>query len=166
MMKAMNKSNEHVLAGGACFNEKADSHLVCVQNDDGNYQTQAISIHNQPRKGENGAHEEAVGSRCSVWLLFCHCSYSDAACSLVNLSGLGLSVFHCFCSSSEKIILTVGLPEWAALWVRFEHTVLLCSVCLYPLSVLFPLQNAKSQTSRGMLLFVSCVLSSSHFLGQ
>ncbi|NXB84724.1 ZFYV9 protein, partial [Vidua chalybeata] len=50
MMKAMNKSNEHVLAGGACFNEKADSHLVCVQNDDGNYQTQAISIHNQSRK--------------------------------------------------------------------------------------------------------------------
>ncbi|KAM6172453.1 zinc finger FYVE domain-containing protein 9 isoform 1-T1 [Erethizon dorsatum] len=50
MMKAMNKSNEHVLAGGACFSDKADSHLVCVQNDDGNYQTQAISIHNQPRK--------------------------------------------------------------------------------------------------------------------
>nr|XP_015210828.1 PREDICTED: zinc finger FYVE domain-containing protein 9 isoform X1 [Lepisosteus oculatus]XP_015210829.1 PREDICTED: zinc finger FYVE domain-containing protein 9 isoform X1 [Lepisosteus oculatus]XP_015210830.1 PREDICTED: zinc finger FYVE domain-containing protein 9 isoform X1 [Lepisosteus oculatus]XP_015210831.1 PREDICTED: zinc finger FYVE domain-containing protein 9 isoform X1 [Lepisosteus oculatus]XP_015210832.1 PREDICTED: zinc finger FYVE domain-containing protein 9 isoform X1 [Lepisosteus len=50
LMKAMNKSNEHVLAMGACFNERADSHLVCVQNDDGNYQTQAISIHNQPRK--------------------------------------------------------------------------------------------------------------------
>ncbi|MBN3293607.1 ZFYV9 protein, partial [Polypterus senegalus] len=50
LMKAMNKSNEHVLAIGACFNERADSHLVCVQNDDGNYQTQAISIHNQPRK--------------------------------------------------------------------------------------------------------------------
>ncbi|KAJ8406383.1 hypothetical protein AAFF_G00306140 [Aldrovandia affinis] len=50
VMKAMNKSNEHVLAMGACFNERADSHLVCVQNDDGNYQTQAISIHNQPRK--------------------------------------------------------------------------------------------------------------------
>ncbi|XP_036410232.1 zinc finger FYVE domain-containing protein 9 isoform X1 [Megalops cyprinoides] len=50
LMKAMNKSNEHVLAVGACLNERADSHLVCVQNDDGNYQTQAISIHNQPRK--------------------------------------------------------------------------------------------------------------------
>ncbi|XP_035272214.1 zinc finger FYVE domain-containing protein 9-like isoform X1 [Anguilla anguilla] len=50
LIKAMNKSNEHVLAMGACFNERADSHLVCVQNDDGNYQTQAISIHNQPRK--------------------------------------------------------------------------------------------------------------------
>ncbi|XP_026886369.2 zinc finger FYVE domain-containing protein 9 isoform X2 [Electrophorus electricus] len=50
LMKAMNKSNEHVLAMGACFNEHADSHLVCVQNDDGNYQTQAISIHHQPRK--------------------------------------------------------------------------------------------------------------------
>ncbi|XP_028833879.1 zinc finger FYVE domain-containing protein 9 isoform X2 [Denticeps clupeoides] len=50
LIKAMNKSNEHVLAMGACFNEQADSHLVCVQNDDGNYQTQAISIHHQPRK--------------------------------------------------------------------------------------------------------------------
>lgn len=52
LMKAMNKSNEHVLAMGACFNDRADSHLVCVQNDDGNYQTQAISIHHQPRKGD------------------------------------------------------------------------------------------------------------------
>ncbi|XP_047224204.1 zinc finger FYVE domain-containing protein 9 isoform X2 [Girardinichthys multiradiatus] len=50
LMKAMNKSNEHVLAMGSCFNDRADSHLVCVQNDDGNYQTQAISIHHQPRK--------------------------------------------------------------------------------------------------------------------
>ncbi|KAM9385829.1 zinc finger FYVE domain-containing protein 9 [Pholidichthys leucotaenia] len=51
LMKALNKSNEHVLAIGACFNETADSHLICVQSDDGQYQTQAISIHNQPRKG-------------------------------------------------------------------------------------------------------------------
>lgn len=51
-MKALNKSNEHVLAIGACFNESADSHLICVQGEDGQYQTQAISIHNQPRKGE------------------------------------------------------------------------------------------------------------------
>lgn len=51
LMKAMIKSNEHVLAMGACFNDRADSHLVCVQNDDGNYQTQAVSIHHQPRKG-------------------------------------------------------------------------------------------------------------------
>lgn len=50
-MRALNKSNEHVLAIGACFNEAADSHLICVQGDDGQYQTQAISIHNQPRKG-------------------------------------------------------------------------------------------------------------------
>ncbi|XP_014914216.1 zinc finger FYVE domain-containing protein 9 isoform X1 [Poecilia latipinna] len=50
LMKAINKSNEHVLAIGASFNETADSHLICVQTDDGQYQTQAISIHNQPRK--------------------------------------------------------------------------------------------------------------------
>ncbi|XP_024921493.1 zinc finger FYVE domain-containing protein 9 isoform X1 [Cynoglossus semilaevis] len=50
LMRALNKSNEHVLAIGACFNETADSHLICVQGDGGQYQTQAISIHNQPRK--------------------------------------------------------------------------------------------------------------------
>ncbi|KAL1023145.1 hypothetical protein UPYG_G00036940 [Umbra pygmaea] len=50
LMRALNKSNDHVLAMGACFNVAADSHLICVQGDDGQYQTQAISIHNQPRK--------------------------------------------------------------------------------------------------------------------
>lgn len=59
-MKAMNKSNEHVLAMGACFNDRADSHLVCVQNDDGNYQTQAISIHHQPRKGADSETDSTV----------------------------------------------------------------------------------------------------------
>lgn len=78
MMKAMNKSNEHVLAGGACFNEKADSHLVCVQNDDGNYQTQAISIHNQPRKGE-GSPGSAALHGC---LPLCCCPSSVGLCEL------------------------------------------------------------------------------------
>uniref|UniRef100_A0A3Q2ZET9 Zinc finger FYVE domain-containing protein 9-like n=1 Tax=Kryptolebias marmoratus TaxID=37003 RepID=A0A3Q2ZET9_KRYMA len=50
LTKALNKCNEHVLAIGASFNESADSHLICVQTEDGQYQTQAISIHNQPRK--------------------------------------------------------------------------------------------------------------------
>ncbi|KAM4551225.1 zinc finger FYVE domain-containing protein 9 isoform 2-T2 [Odontesthes bonariensis] len=63
LMKAMNKSNEHVLAMGACFNDQADSHLVCVQNDDGNYQTQAISIHHQPRKGADA--DTLLASRTS-----------------------------------------------------------------------------------------------------
>ncbi|KTF93112.1 hypothetical protein cypCar_00033294 [Cyprinus carpio] len=50
LLKALNKSNERVLALGACFNEQADSHLICVQTADGQYQTQAISIHSQPRR--------------------------------------------------------------------------------------------------------------------
>ncbi|XP_012677053.2 zinc finger FYVE domain-containing protein 9 isoform X1 [Clupea harengus] len=50
LLKALNKSNEHVLAMGACFNENADSHLICVQSENGQYQTQAISIHNKPRR--------------------------------------------------------------------------------------------------------------------
>ncbi|KAL3868060.1 hypothetical protein ACJMK2_040898 [Sinanodonta woodiana] len=50
LMKVVNNSNEHVMAMGANFSPDADSHLVCIQNDDGNYQTQAINIQNKPRK--------------------------------------------------------------------------------------------------------------------
>ncbi|XP_053395265.1 uncharacterized protein LOC128555782 isoform X2 [Mercenaria mercenaria] len=50
LMKVVNNSNEHVMAIAASFSAEADSHLVCIQNDDGNYQTQAINIQNKPRK--------------------------------------------------------------------------------------------------------------------
>ncbi|CAL9682394.1 unnamed protein product [Knipowitschia caucasica] len=43
MLKVVNSSNEHVISVGATFSSEADSHLVCFQNDDGNYQTQANS---------------------------------------------------------------------------------------------------------------------------
>ncbi|XP_066987800.1 zinc finger FYVE domain-containing protein 16 isoform X6 [Macrobrachium rosenbergii] len=48
--KALNNSNDHVLALGANFSPQADSHLVTIENDDGHYSTQAINIHNRPRK--------------------------------------------------------------------------------------------------------------------
>ncbi|GAB1600623.1 uncharacterized protein LOC115214902 isoform X1 [Argonauta hians] len=51
LMKVVMNSNEHVMALAANFSADADSHLVCIQNDDGNYQTQAINIQNKPRKG-------------------------------------------------------------------------------------------------------------------
>lgn len=54
LMKVVSNSNEHVMAMGASFSLQADSHLVCIQNDDGNYQTQAINIQNKPRKGNLG----------------------------------------------------------------------------------------------------------------
>ena len=38
------------MAMGANFSLKADSHLVCMQSEQG-YKTQAINIQNQPRKG-------------------------------------------------------------------------------------------------------------------
>lgn len=50
LMKVVTNSNEHVMALGANFSADADSHLVCIQNDDANYQTQAINIQNKPRK--------------------------------------------------------------------------------------------------------------------
>ena len=51
-MKIMNTSNEHVISIGASFSSEADSHLVCVQNDDGVYQTQANSATGEPRKSK------------------------------------------------------------------------------------------------------------------
>ncbi|KAJ3605149.1 hypothetical protein NHX12_027199 [Muraenolepis orangiensis] len=43
MQKVVNSSNEHVISVGATFSSEADSHLVCFQNEDGTYQTQANS---------------------------------------------------------------------------------------------------------------------------
>lgn len=48
--KALSNSNDHVLALGANFSPQADSHLVTIENDDGHYSTQAIIIHNRPRR--------------------------------------------------------------------------------------------------------------------
>ncbi|XP_058267579.1 zinc finger FYVE domain-containing protein 16 isoform X4 [Hemibagrus wyckioides] len=50
MLKVVNSSNEHVISVGACFSTEADSHLICVQNEDGSYQTQANSIQGKPRR--------------------------------------------------------------------------------------------------------------------
>ncbi|XP_017344672.2 zinc finger FYVE domain-containing protein 16 [Ictalurus punctatus] len=50
MLKVVNSSNEHVISVGACFSTEADSHLICVQNEDGSYQTQANSIQGKTRR--------------------------------------------------------------------------------------------------------------------
>lgn len=50
VVKALNSSIDHVLALASSFSTDADSHLVCIQNEDGNYQTQAINIKDKPRK--------------------------------------------------------------------------------------------------------------------
>jgi len=50
VLKALNTSNETVLALGATFSSSADSHLVTIQQEDGSYQTQAINICNKERK--------------------------------------------------------------------------------------------------------------------
>jgi MAD (mothers against decapentaplegic) interacting protein len=50
VLKALNTSNETVLALGSNFSMSADSHLVAIQGEDGSYQTQAINILNKERK--------------------------------------------------------------------------------------------------------------------
>ncbi|KAM4634972.1 zinc finger FYVE domain-containing protein 16 isoform 1-T2 [Polymixia lowei] len=49
MLKVVNASNEHVISVGASFSSEADSHLVCFQNEEGNYQTQANSMPGKTR---------------------------------------------------------------------------------------------------------------------
>ncbi|XP_046750472.1 zinc finger FYVE domain-containing protein 16 isoform X2 [Diprion similis] len=53
VIRGLNNSNDHVLAYASNFSINADSHLVCIQTntgDESNYQTQAINIHNKPRR--------------------------------------------------------------------------------------------------------------------
>ena len=52
IMKMMSNSNDYVMAFGATFSTAADSHLVCMQNEQGSYETQAINIQNKPRKSQ------------------------------------------------------------------------------------------------------------------
>ncbi|XP_068608778.1 zinc finger FYVE domain-containing protein 16 [Brachionichthys hirsutus] len=49
MQKVVNAANEHVVSIGARFSSEADSHLVCFQNEDGNYQTRANSVPGKTR---------------------------------------------------------------------------------------------------------------------
>lgn len=49
MQKVLGSSNEHVISIGASFSSAADSHLVCFQNEEGNYQTQANSMPGKTR---------------------------------------------------------------------------------------------------------------------
>lgn len=54
VVRALNNSNDSVLAFGANLSLAADSHLVCMQStedENTSYHTQAINIHNKPRKG-------------------------------------------------------------------------------------------------------------------
>uniref|UniRef100_A0A673MQG0 Zinc finger FYVE domain-containing protein 16-like n=1 Tax=Sinocyclocheilus rhinocerous TaxID=307959 RepID=A0A673MQG0_9TELE len=75
MLKVVNSSNEHVISFGACFSTEADSHLVCLQNEDGSYQTQANSIPGKTRRVTgasfvvfNGALKASSGfiAKCSI----------------------------------------------------------------------------------------------------
>ncbi|KAL1117387.1 hypothetical protein AAG570_004713 [Ranatra chinensis] len=52
VVRALNNSNDSVLAFGANLSLTADSHLVCIQSmqDENTYHTQAINIHNKPRR--------------------------------------------------------------------------------------------------------------------
>lgn len=55
VIRGLNNSNDHVLAYASNFSITADSHLVCIQTntgDESSYQTQAINIHNKPRRGK------------------------------------------------------------------------------------------------------------------
>ena len=56
MQKVINSSNEHVISVGASFSLEADSHLVCFQNEEGNYQTQANSMPGKTRTGQTRIH--------------------------------------------------------------------------------------------------------------
>ncbi|XP_028273119.1 zinc finger FYVE domain-containing protein 16 [Parambassis ranga] len=49
MQKVVNSSNEHVISIGASFSTAADSHLVCFQNEERNYQTQSSSMPGKTR---------------------------------------------------------------------------------------------------------------------
>ncbi|XP_037121993.1 zinc finger FYVE domain-containing protein 16 isoform X3 [Syngnathus acus] len=49
MQRVLSGANEHVITVGATLSLRADSHLVCFQNEDGGYRTQAASVPGKTR---------------------------------------------------------------------------------------------------------------------
>lgn len=47
VMKALSSSNEHVLAFGASFNQRASAHFTCSKSDDGQYQSELFTTQNR-----------------------------------------------------------------------------------------------------------------------
>ncbi|KAG9488046.1 hypothetical protein GDO78_007707 [Eleutherodactylus coqui] len=68
ILKVIHSCNEHVISIGASFSLEADSHLVCVQNSDGIYQTQANSAAGQPRKVLLQRGKNPTLKRCPVFI--------------------------------------------------------------------------------------------------
>lgn len=54
VIRALNNSNDPVLALAGNFSMEADAHLVCMQSkgDEITYNTQAINIQDKPQKGK------------------------------------------------------------------------------------------------------------------
>ena len=50
-MKVVGASQECVIAFGASFSTLADSHIVCIQNEDGTYTSRTMNIRDQQRTG-------------------------------------------------------------------------------------------------------------------
>ena len=51
VMKVVGSSQECVISFGASFSTQADSHIVCIQNEDGRYSSSTMNISNQARSG-------------------------------------------------------------------------------------------------------------------
>ena len=70
VVKILNATDEHVMALGANFSLEADSHLVCMQSEQG-YKTQAINIQNQARKGTYWSRwKMQPGSLAQVYMVY------------------------------------------------------------------------------------------------
>merc|ERR1719376_2069083 len=72
---ALSQSARPILALAANFSPLADSHLVTIEGEDGHYTSQAVNIHNRPRKVTgasfivfNGALKSNSGltAKCSI----------------------------------------------------------------------------------------------------
>ncbi|KAJ8911303.1 hypothetical protein NQ315_016997 [Exocentrus adspersus] len=90
VMKSISNSSDHILAFAGNFSQQADSHLVCIQDTQGNencYSTHAINIHNKPRKG-NGSKRFVFCGNVGVFVAVTGASFIVFNGALKSSSGL------------------------------------------------------------------------------
>ena len=112
MTRALSSSTEQVLALAAGFSKEADSYLVCIQNEDGNYQTQAINIHNKPRQSKPVS--SRTGSSVAAYNLGTRLAtlrYMYITHHAIAVTGAGFVVFNANLKSSGGVAAKSSIVE-------------------------------------------------------
>lgn len=150
MLKVVNSSNEHVISVGACFSTEADSHLVCVQNEEGSYQTKANSMQGKTRRGTpQDWHPQ--NNPCAK-TPFSTLAGETVSCSVVHPNN---QISPCYCFTLVSLFITIKMTALCptVVWLQVVSSPAALVLLLFVLHV----QRVQSIPKRSLFSVCLCV---------